>query len=110
MRWKIILNLVNQRRPFVQLEEPFAVFASTSSCTMLYKFVYFVGFDKYLFSNLCSIIIQYQILEMKHLPISTTEKERSTGFPSTSSCTMQQDKWIETICMAWFKDKVPKNM
>jgi hypothetical protein len=46
------IYLVNQRRPLVQLDDPFAVLASTSTLTMLYKWLNSDGFEEYLDSNL----------------------------------------------------------
>jgi len=46
------IYLVNQRRPLVQLDVPFAVLAATSALTMLYKWSNSDGFEEYLDSNL----------------------------------------------------------
>lgn len=45
--------LVSHRRPLVQLEEPFAVLASISTRTILYKWLNSEGLEEYLDSSLC---------------------------------------------------------
>lgn len=47
-----IIHLVNQRRPLVQLDDPFAVLDATSALTMLYRWLNSDGFEEYLDSSL----------------------------------------------------------
>ena len=61
------IYLVNQRRPLVQLDDPFAVLASTSTLTMLYKWLKSDGFEEYLDSNL---------YKKYHIEIFTSKKNQ----------------------------------
>lgn len=48
-----IIYLVNHSRPLVELDDAFAVLASTSARTKLYKRLNSEGLEEYLVSNLC---------------------------------------------------------
>lgn len=78
--------LVSQRRPLVQLDEPLAVLASTSSCTKLYKCSYFAGLVKYLFSNLYDTRSE-EVIWLKNII-----------------------KITESVQLGWLKDKDTFNM